>query len=372
MKHKTDVVSFNILSTRAFLESKDTAVSIALITSGSTDGGVGTVSSKLDEGLRLDGFEVERIALAGNFFTIGISDLGLLRSLMKFDTIIYLGSFAHLSHFFTRGPKTALFVHGFVKDERLHQVLEGKYRSRIGGLMLLSYGQLFNMSQRFSCMDFYIGQSETVREMNAIRKPFAELKQFLLPREILSGERIGRSDDFGNASRPVTILVYLGSTDSPRLLTPAELSNIIYGVRKKCNGNFRFIVIDPKRRLMPSNNVEVIDFLPRKEFLRVLLDSDMYFERCVDEELGFTSIEAALYGIPVAKITLGRYKERCDYNENEILTATSLHEMSTRIASFIENARYQGAVFGSEIKEFVSRKRTWDAVKEQLIAFIDA
>ena len=60
-------------------------------------------------------------------------------------------------------------------------------------------------------------------------------------------------------------------------------------VSKQVNKEIEFIIINPsataKKEYIGNLVVKWMPYLPREQFLKLLADSDLYIERCIDEEL---------------------------------------------------------------------------------------
>jgi len=107
--------------------------------------------------------------------------------------------------------------------------------------------------------------------------------------------------------------------------------------------------------------------MPKHLFLKTLASSDLYIERCIDEELGNTSIEAGLLGTPIAKITHSKYIPRQDYGEDTMILAKSVREFIDKLIEYINNMEYYREYYSKRMWNFITTKRVWDAVKHDLI-----
>ena len=103
---------------------------VAVVIPGKPRGGVKQSVNKLVKGLKLEGFHVKILELSGTtVLSKTLSDMKNVHVLRELDTVIYTGSIPYPSHIFVyKYAKTALFVHGFVKNELLNAILEGNLR----------------------------------------------------------------------------------------------------------------------------------------------------------------------------------------------------------------------------------------------------
>jgi hypothetical protein len=117
-----------------------------------------------------------------------------------------------------------------------------------------------------------------------------------------------------------------------------------------------------------SNNITIhyVGYLPRNEFLRLLARSDLYVERCVDEELGLASIEAALLGTPIAKLTHPRFVDRQDYQE-EVIWSSSFKGLVEAISDYVLHVDHWKPYYSKKLREFLITRRSWDRLKGSLI-----
>ncbi|MGC9107240.1 MAG: hypothetical protein ACP5IE_03495, partial [Infirmifilum sp.] len=159
---------------------------------------------------------------------------------------------------------------------------------------------------------------------------------------------------------------------SPRLLTIKELTPLVAKVSKTVNRRVEFVVVDPRIGDMESfiiGNVSVkyVRWLPKHVFLREVASADLYIEQNLDEELRYATLEAALVGTPIAKITLPKYLNRQDYTDDEVLIGTSFKQFLNKISEYIMNIDYYREKLSRETRRFVVTRRVWDAVKKPLI-----
>ncbi len=82
--------------------------------------------------------------------------------------------------------------------------------------------------------------------------------------------------------------------------------------------------------------VHRLPFLPRNRFLRLIASSDLYIERCIDEELRLGFIDAGIVGTPVAKLTHPLFVERQDYKD-EVLWVSSPREFVELVSEYLRD-----------------------------------
>jgi hypothetical protein len=107
--------------------------------------------------------------------------------------------------------------------------------------------------------------------------------------------------------------------------------------------------------------------MPKDRFLKFLANSDLYIEKCIDEELRYGALEAGLLGTPIVKITHPCYVARQDYTEDHILLAKSYKGLVYKLAEHIKHMENSEPYYSEKMKEFITKYRTWNAVKDHLI-----
>jgi hypothetical protein len=346
-------------------------------------GGVRTTSSKLGEALTMEGLNVKRVGYPGinppTRFASSLrtassicKEMTLAKTLKDFDTVIYIGSIAYLSHFLYFVPKKALVLHGFVQQEWMHWI--GKHPrlvSRAFIMTKLRYWQLFNSNPKWNELDFLICRSETNAEANGISEDHVVLPNYVLPREIEANKT-----DFENYekartdSTEVRVLCYLSTVESPRLLNIQDIMRLYNLVTKMTPKKISFVLIDPlnhKIHTSSSNLFQVRPYASPEEWRSLMISCDLYLEACTDEELRNGAIEAGLLGVPFAKITYPSYSERQDYHENEVILGKSMEELAAKIAEYCNGLDYMRTKYSREVREFVTKSRSWDSIKGSLL-----
>jgi len=346
---------------------------IAIIFSESS-GGVKTIKDKLIEGLSRDGFHILQVNIYGKKRIIRtLKDLKNIKNLRYFDAAIYMGSIPYPSSWIIKSAtKVLVFVHGFIIQE-LISGLNDPYVSlgtKIKSFYLL---QSWNFNRILGRENFYICHSFTTCEMNKICNNFILLPQFIFPEEV---NQYARFRNYEGINKTIKILAYTPShVRSPRLLSQMDLMKLIYCVSRNIkNKEVELTILDPSRvgggeERFGNLVVRYLGFLPRNDFLQLLANSDLYIESCIDEELRLGSIEAALLGTPIAKLTHPKYVERQDYDE-ELIWASTFRDLVKAISDYLNDVDCWKPMYSERLREFIVNKRSWDKVKEPLVRIL--
>ncbi len=335
---------------------------IALIAPSGITGGVATVFHNLHRGLVGEGIHVDVIRLdEGKFPLLSAihSDILKAKHLMDHDLALYIGSIPWPSHILARlsGVPIALFLHGHVYHEVFHVMLHGaRLRDKIGAVIPVT---MLKTAASLNIIDLYICPSLTVCEANKISDRFVLLPQWIFAKEL----KLLKTTYDVKKSSTIRIITYTSYADSPRLLNVRHLVGLAQVLEHIVKRKFEFIIVSPKGRISSFGPVKIIRVMPRHEFLSLLASSDLYIERCIDEELGQVALEAMAMGTPVAKLTHKRYWDRQDYNEEDLILACSFGKLAEKIAEYINNIEHYYYYYSKRCREFVLTKRTWDAVK---------
>mgnify|MGYP001066174755 CR=1 FL=1 len=336
---------------------------IAVIVPGMPTGGVRTSVNKLLYGLKREGFHVELLHHEGTLPLVTLRDFKKMGRVKYFDSVIYMGSIPLPSSFVA--DNAFLFVHGFLFHEIMANLKSSLLKFKLGGIYTLT---LWNIAKLIKSIDFYVCHSVTACEANNIFEKYILLPQFIFPEEIQTYELF--SKPYRTMKSNMTTIVTYGSfASSPRLLPISYIISLLEKVSKKLGRKLKVIAIDPRTVRVESHHnviVEYIKPLPRREFLHLLASADLYFERCVDEELGNTSVEAGLLGVPVTKLTHPIFLERADYRD-EILQATSAKVLIDMLTEYIIKLDYWKPYYSKKIREFLITRRNWDHVKTSLV-----
>jgi len=337
--------------------------SIALIAPRGS-GGVAYVVERLWEGLRRERLPVSKIVISGSPTLFHLKHLSQLQN---YDTIIIAGSIPPPNHLFIRSEtKVILFVHGFIYHETGNAIAHGRFREKLGATYSLL---LFEMARKADRIDVYICHSVTTCEANRIYNGFILLPQFVFPEEVQK-----RDEDNIQRKLNTQVVAYTSFANSPRLLKEETLLSLMRGVSKRLNRRINLVIVNPTKREPKIERwgdlvVHRLPFLPRERFLRLVASSDLYIERCIDEELGNGSIDAGIVGTPVAKLTHPLFVERQDYKD-EVLWAASPREFVELVSEYLRDAEDKKPIFSRRFREFLLSRRSWDKVKTQLIRLL--
>jgi glycosyltransferase involved in cell wall biosynthesis len=145
-------------------------------------------------------------------------------------------------------------------------------------------------------------------------------------------------------------------------------------VSKRINKRVELYVVDPlvkieSVKLVGSITIRYIKPLSHMNFLRLVANSDLFVE-LNDEELRQSTIEAALLGAPVAKLTHPLFKDRCDYGEDDLIQACPFKELADRIAEYVQNVELYYNIYSKALQDFILKFRTWNHVKRQLVEYL--
>jgi len=336
---------------------------IAVVTTNGR-GGVATAINKLCRGLRLEGFDVRICLLGNNLLRAAYKDALLMKSFAKFDAVIYMNSTPAPDYVINRVPIKAIFIHGLIDEEIVNSVRHANLSGKIRSLFTLIYREALKLTG--PAPDFYIYQSESMRMANYCDSDSVVLPQYILPSEIkyfqtfVSKLSIPETHNF-------TILTYFPLVESSRLLRTNHIIKLAELLTYSLKREFQIIIVGAPFTGYLTDRVKVMDFLHRDDFLNLLASSDLYIERCTDEELGYTALEAGLLGVPVAKITRQSVLGRCDYSNEQVINSTSLKGLAEQISDYCSgsvSSPYKGP---KNMKEWLIGHRSWDAVKRPLL-----
>jgi len=338
-------------------------------------GGVETITNKLSRGLKLENYEVSLFRLNSTPYRTIAEDISLFTKLNNSDVVIYTGSISWVSQLIARTPLKALFIHGFVRSEWINEFLTSKnFRVRMGSLASLGWFEVFN--KKVTGLDFYICHSLTTCEVNRIKTNYVILPQFIFPEEVLYYKKIAlryreRRSSIDEKTKEKVIVTYMSYAISPRLMSRDHLLKLATILASKLKTKTTLYIIDPRTSQIDLRlgnvTVRFIKPLRRELFYKLLASAALFIERCLDEEIGLSSIEAGLIGVPIAKITLPNYIRRQDYSNKELILGTSLSELAVGISEYINNINEYQELYVDEFRKFLLTKRSWDAVKRRLL-----
>jgi glycosyltransferase involved in cell wall biosynthesis len=350
-------------------------IRVAIMLPGKPIGGVGTIIKKLTVGVRLEGFDVELLVLSEKLLKTLASDISNINRLKMFDAVIYGGSLPLPSSLLIREyARTILFIHGYVRHERTFAIKHGGLNKKLSALARSILWQTSLTSHR---IDKFMCICKTACEMSGIRENYILLPEFILPGEERCYERLSKESRKNSHENEdaVKILTYTSFARSPRLLSGQYVEHLMKMISRQVNKKVEVIIINPQLKteaLKPIGSITIryIKPLPRVEFLRLLANSDLFIELNIDEELRDSTVEAALLGIPVAKLTHPLFKERCDYKEDDLIQAYSFKELANKISEYIQNIEFYYNTCSKALRDFILKFRTWNNVKRQLVEYL--
>ncbi len=333
--------------------------------------GVKSSALKLYRALEIEGYKVKMIYLNNkNLIELLFSDLKSISSLKTADKIIYLGSIPRLSNIFMKDKLWALFLHGFLMQESLEAMRESiTWEDKLLHLLLISY---WRFSLKMNRPSFYVCRSLTSCEMNnVLNKDHVILKQFIFPEEVISMEHLKKMPRDRRSNR-VRIVAFTSHSKSPRLLPRSYILQLVRKASKQVRKGIELQIIDPLGRngyeeTFENLKVRYLAPMPRREFLSLLAQSDLYIERCIDEELGNSSIEAGLLGVPILKYTHPKYIERQDYTDTDLIVSSSLESLIRNLIEYVNNVDFYKEIYSQQVSSFILKRRNWDVVKQPLI-----
>jgi hypothetical protein len=338
-------------------------------------GGVKAVGDKLVDGLSREGFNVIRINIYGKKRISRVfQDLSNVKSLRFFDAVIYMGSIPYPSSWFIKSStKVLVFLHGFIVHEIISELCDPHIPLgiKIKSLYLL---QSWNFNKLLGHADLYVCHSLTTCEMNGIYNRFILLPQFIFPEEV--DQYIEYRKNMGIINKTTKILAYVPSRGrSPRLLSQTDLLKLVYCVSKRIGNRIvELLIIDPNAE-KPTHSywnnliVHTVPYLPRREFIKLMLKSDLYIDTSIDEELKVSSIEAALLGVPIAKLTHPKFVDRQDYKD-EFIWASTPKSFIDVLVDYIINKDHLKPYYAKKVLEFLILRRNWNIVSQPLLDFL--
>jgi hypothetical protein len=352
---------------------------LLFITPSTALGGVKTLIKKMYIALKAEGFHIQFCSIK-----IFVNSMPLINSYMRdifrfmksshYDAVIYFGSIATLGSFIEklRGVPIVVFISGHPIYELTRSIRDTTidYRAQIGGLINLSYAKFTYFA---NIADLWVCHTFTTCEEIDVNKyaNYVLLKQFVLPSEVKYFDEVrSKIMEISEASNKpyVQVFSYLPYVNLPGLKSET-LVKLFNHIRKKVSKPVRFIIEDPtlKGVIQVNESIYIIGRMSWNRYLTTLVSSDLYVETTIDEELRFTSMEAALLKVPITKIVAPVYSDRVDYTMNDILIANSIREFRDLIIEYINKVDYYKQLYSNNVYKFVVDKRIWDSVKYPFI-----
>ncbi|MEM3610322.1 MAG: hypothetical protein QW076_05485 [Candidatus Anstonellales archaeon] len=337
-------------------------------------GGVPIITSKLTQALKDEGFQTDLVKIRGGVINSFNDDLKIIRKLNAFEVILYMGSVARMSSILLRKKFIGLFIHGFLLDEYRNAIIHNNARTSLGALVEFTWWKMINMSTFKP--NFYIFHSKTACKNNIIcNGNCVILPQFILSTEVNWFEKFSKRlrDIYSQKDKVFPIILsYTSFANSPRLLSFTSLLYIARRLSFSLKRDVLFYIIDPKivkEEVYQFDRVKVVvrGFMPRVEFLKLMAFSDLYIEPSIDEEIGFDSIEAGLFKIPIAKITHPQFIALQDYSRDEVIVEKNLSLFVNALYEYINNIEQYKDYYSKRYYNFLIKKRSWEIVKKPLL-----
>jgi glycosyltransferase involved in cell wall biosynthesis len=166
------------------------------------------------------------------------------------------------------------------------------------------------------------------------------------------------------------LLAYTSNVLSPKLLSGKDILHILLLVSRRVKKDFKAILIDPFSTPTTTKNIQVVNFLAREKFLRLLSQSSLLLDPLIDEELRNTTLEAMALGVPVVKLLSSRYVNYADYSDRDLLLAHTIKELVDLIIEYLNNMKSYYDYYHKAEKKFIIEKRVWNSVKEPLLKYL--
>jgi glycosyltransferase involved in cell wall biosynthesis len=166
------------------------------------------------------------------------------------------------------------------------------------------------------------------------------------------------------------LLAYTSNVLSPKLLSGRDILHILLLVSRRVKRDFKAILIDPFSTPTTTKNIQVVNFLAREKFLRLLSQSSLLIDPLIDEELRNTTLEAMALGVPVVKLLSPRYVNYADYSDRDLLLAHTIKELVDLIIEYLDNMESYYDYYHKAEKKFIIEKRVWNSVKEPLLKYL--
>jgi len=284
--------------------------------------------------------------------------------LKNFDAVMYIGSIPWPSSILLSASDTKrfLFVHGYVYHELMPTIKEGNTLVRVDALRSLL---LYEAARILKAIDYFVCHSVTTCDMARIPSSRRIIvPQFFLEEDLDFYESLRyKYENLKKQSNTIRIVTYGSHAHSPRLLTSKHMMALGKILKHNIKRNIEFIIIDPFSEPYEDGIIRVIKPLPRERYLQLVASSNIYVERCIDEELGYGALEAMAMGTPVAKVTHPLYKRNIDY-ERALMNASSINELAKFISQIIESGDLER--YSQNGMKYVREKLAWNSVKFNL------
>ncbi|MEM2094469.1 MAG: hypothetical protein QXI32_04145 [Candidatus Bathyarchaeia archaeon] len=163
------------------------------------------------------------------------------------------------------------------------------------------------------------------------------------------------------------LTTYTSANPVPRLMPSEFIVRIVEKLNKVSYARVKLLVYGNVFRKINSDCVVYKGVVPRAEFLAGVASSDLYIERNLDEELGFSTLEAGLLGVPIAKVTLPSRTGYFDVPEDAIINVSSIRGLFREISRFIVSCEKCRSEYASNFLDYLLQNRMWSNVKYELL-----
>jgi glycosyltransferase involved in cell wall biosynthesis len=339
------------------------------------------------EGLTREGIDVNSLTLSSSPSSIGDSSIlrympPLLRlifgefELLKWDLdfyqhIILMDLYPFLIPLLRlkSSGNIILYVQGYLYHQFINFLKYSSVNTKIGSLLSMI---TFDVSKGLSYINHYLCTcASTCRSSSVPVEKSTLLPLWLSERELAElkkyeEESLERSP---LSNRPL-VLAYTSNVFSPKLLSGRDILYILLLVSKRVKRDFKAILIDPLSNPTAMRNIQVVNFLDRGRFIRLLSQSSLLIDPLIDEELRNTTLEAMALGVPVVKLLSPYHINYADYNDKDLLLAHTIKELEDLITEYLNNIESYYNYYHRAEKKFVMEKRVWDSVKEPLLKYL--
>lgn len=358
-----------------------------LVLSSNPRGGPSTTAKKLVEGLIREGINAHSLTFSPrhsfternnilrymppllwhiyNEFKFLREDLDLYQHVILMDLYPFLIPLLRLKS----SSNVIFYVQGYLYHQFVNFLKYSNVNVKIGSLLSMV---TFDTSKRLGYIDHYLCTCASTCRSSDIPVE----KSTLLPLWLSDGELAElrkyeeESLEKSPPSNRLLILAYTSNVFSPKLLSGRDILNILLSVSKRVKRDFKAIVIDPLSNPIATRNIQVVNFLDRGKFIRLLSNSSLLIDPIIDEELRNTTLEAMALGVPVVKLLSPYYVNYADYNDKDLLLAHSIKELEDLITEYLNNIELYYDYYRRAEKNFVMEKRVWDSVKEPLLKYL--
>lgn len=358
-----------------------------LVISSNPRGGPSTTTRKLVEGLTREGINVYSLTLSPRPSSMGdssilrymppllrltSSEFELLRGDLDFyQHIILMDLYPFLIPLLRlkSSGNIILYVQGYLYHQFINFLKYSSVNTKIGSLLSMI---TFDVSKGLNYINHYLCTCASTCRSSRI--PVG--KSTLLPLWLSEGELAElkkyeeESLEKSSPSDKPLLLAYTSNVLSPKLLSGKDILHILLLVSRRVKKDFKAILIDSFSTPTTTKNIQVVNFLAREKFLRLLSQSSLLLDPLIDEELRNTTLEAMALGVPVVKLLSSRYVNYADYSDRDLLLAHTIKELVDLIIEYLNNMKSYYDYYHKAEKKFIIEKRVWNSVKEPLLKYL--